>query len=595
MIRTKTCGELRKDDADTDVVLAGWVQNRRDHGGVMFIDLRDRYGLTQIKFDLDKPEVLDLGQHIRNEWVLKVSGKVLARPDDMVNPKMETGEIELDVVSFEVLSQSEVIPFDTDEYSNAGEEVRMRYRYIDMRRPQMQRNLRVRHKAINAIRRVMDSKDFLEIETPILGKSTPEGARDYLVPSRVHHGMYYALPQSPQIFKQILMVGGCDRYYQIARCFRDEDLRADRQPEFTQFDLEMSFAEPDDIFEIIEECMIEAFKDGIGVEVQPNFERMSYVDAIRDYGCDKPDLRFDMKLSEVTDLVANCGFGVFANVAKSGGMIKGLVAKGCQANYSRKDLDGLHDHIKDHGAKGLAWIKILEDGTFNGAPVKFFGEGELDLIAERMGAQKGDIMMFMADKPSVVNNSLAALRNKWGELEGLTDKEVFKFVWITEFPLFEWNEDHNRFESSHHPFTMIHPDDESKLYDDFSSKDSALGDIRSTSYDLVLNGVELASGSVRIHDSKIQNRIFEILGISTEEAEERFGFFVEALRFGTPPHAGIAPGVDRMVAMMLGYDNIREVIAFPKNQKAMDLMTGAPAGVDDKQLDDLAIKNVEIQ
>ena len=595
MIRTKTCGELRKDDADTDVVLAGWVQNRRDHGGVMFIDLRDRYGLTQIKFDLDKPEVLDLGQHIRNEWVLKVSGKVLARPDDMVNPKMETGEIELDVVSFEVLSQSEVIPFDTDEYSNAGEEVRMRYRYIDMRRPQMQRNLRVRHKAINAIRRVMDSKDFLEIETPILGKSTPEGARDYLVPSRVHHGMYYALPQSPQIFKQILMVGGCDRYYQIARCFRDEDLRADRQPEFTQFDLEMSFAEPDDIFEIIEECMIEAFKDGIGVEVQPNFERMSYVDAIRDYGCDKPDLRFDMKLSEVTDLVANCGFGVFANVAKSGGMIKGLVAKGCQANYSRKDLDGLHDHIKDHGAKGLAWIKILEDGTFNGAPVKFFGEGELDLIAERMGAQKGDIMMFMADKPSVVNNSLAALRNKWGELEGLTDKEVFKFVWITEFPLFEWNEDHNRFESSHHPFTMIHPDDESKLYDDFSSKDSSLGDIRSTSYDLVLNGVELASGSVRIHDSKIQNRIFEILGISTEEAEERFGFFVEALRFGTPPHAGIAPGVDRMVAMMLGYDNIREVIAFPKNQKAMDLMTGAPAGVDDKQLDDLAIKNVEIQ
>ena len=595
MIRTKTCGELRKADAGSEVVLAGWVQNRRDHGGVMFIDLRDRYGLTQIKFDLDKPEVLELGQHVRNEWVLKVTGKVLARPDDMINPKMDTGEIELDIVSFEVLSESEVIPFDTDEYSNAGEEIRMRYRYVDMRRPQMQKNLRVRHKAINAIRRVMDSKDFLEIETPILGKSTPEGARDYLVPSRVHHGMYYALPQSPQIFKQILMVGGCDRYYQIARCFRDEDLRADRQPEFTQFDLEMSFAEPDDIFEIIEECMVAAFKDGIGAEVETKFERMPYSEAIRDYGCDKPDLRFGMKLSEITDLVADCGFGVFANVAKSGGMVKGLVAKGCQGKYSRKDLDGLHGHIKAYGAKGLAWIKILEDGAYNGAPVKFFETSELDAIAERMGAEKGDVMMFMADKPSVVNNSLAALRNKWGELENLADKNVFKFVWITEFPLFEWSEDNNRFESSHHPFTMIHPEDEDKLYDDFSSKDSALGDIRSTSYDLVLNGVELASGSVRIHDSKIQNRIFEILGISSEEAEERFGFFVEALKYGTPPHAGIAPGVDRMVAMMLGYDNIREVIAFPKNQRAMDLMTGAPAGVDKKQLDDLAIKNVEIQ
>ncbi len=595
MIRTHTCGELRKEHAGQEVTLAGWVQNRRDHGGVMFIDLRDRYGLTQIKLDLDKSEVLELGQHVRNEWVLKVTGKVLERPEDMYNPKMITGQIELDVDSFEVISRSEVIPFETDEYSKAGEEIRMRYRYLDLRRPQMQRNFEVRHKAIAAIRKVMDEQGFLEIETPILGKSTPEGARDYLVPSRVHHGEYYALPQSPQIFKQILMVGGCDRYYQIARCFRDEDLRADRQPEFTQFDLEMSFAEPDDIFAIIENCMAEAFKAGIGAEVKGPFERMDYAAAIRDYGCDKPDLRFDMKLSEITDLVTECGFKVFSAVAASGGVIKALVAKGCQENYSRKDLDGLHEVIKCHGAKGLAWIKILPGGEYNGAPVKFFEKEQLDAIAARTGATEGDIMMFMADTAHIVNNSLATLRNKWGEMENLYKKDDFHFVWITDFPLFEWSEEHNRWESSHHPFTMIHPEDADQLLGAENKKGGNLGGIRSTSYDLVLNGVELASGSVRIHDSEIQAKIFSLLGISEEEAKERFGFFIDALKYGTPPHAGIAPGVDRMVAMMLGYDNIREVIAFPKNQKAMDLMTGAPAGVDEKQLRDLAIQNVAIQ
>lgn len=593
MIRTHTCGELRKEHAGQEVTLAGWVQNRRDHGGVMFIDLRDRYGLTQLKFDLDKAEVLELGQNVRNEWVLEVSGKVLERPQDMYNPKMITGQIEVDVHSFKVLSKSEVIPFETDEYSKAGEEVRMRYRYLDLRRPQMQRNFQVRHRAITAIRTVMDAEGFMEIETPILGKSTPEGARDYLVPSRVHHGMYYALPQSPQLFKQILMIGGCDRYYQIARCFRDEDLRADRQPEFTQFDLEMSFAGQEDVFAVIERCMVAAFKAGIGAEVKPPFQRMSYDEAIRDYGIDKPDLRFDMKLSDVTDLVRDCGFKVFAATAQAGGIIKGLVAKGCQEKYSRKDLDGLHEDIKQYGAKGLAWIKILPGGEYNGAPIKFFSKEELDAIAARMGAGDNDIMMFMADTPKIVNNSLAALRNRWGALEGLTQKEDFRFVWITEFPLFEWSDEDSRWESSHHPFTMIHEEDLPTLMNCDTGKDSPLGNIRSTSYDLVLNGVELASGSVRIHDSEVQSRIFQILGISEEEAKSRFGFFVEALRYGTPPHAGIAPGVDRMVAMMLGYDNIREVIAFPKNQKAMDLMTGAPATVDPKQLRDLAIRNVE--
>lgn len=593
MIRTHTCGELRKELAGTEITLAGWVQNRRDHGGVMFIDLRDRYGLTQIKFDLDKPEVLELGQHVKNEWVLKVTGKVLERPEDMYNPKMATGQVELDVESFEVLSESAVIPFDTDEYSNAGEEVRLRYRYLDLRRPQMQNNLKVRHKAINAIRKVMDEEDFIEIETPILGRSTPEGARDYLVPSRVHQGQYYALPQSPQIFKQILMVGGCDRYYQIARCFRDEDLRADRQPEFTQFDLEMSFADQEDIFAILEKCMIRSFKEAIDVEVEPNFERMDYDTAMDLYGCDKPDLRFDMKLSNITDIAAECSFKVFAAVAASGGLVKGLVVKGAQDKYSRKDLDGLHGEISQYGAKGLAWIKILPRKEYNGAPIKFFTPEQLDAIAERMGAEEGDIMMFMADKPSVVHASLAALRNIWGEKENLADKSVYKFLWVTDFPLFDWNEDNNRWESSHHPFTMINEDDVPELMKCSLGADSTLGKIRSTSYDLVLNGVELASGSVRIHDNKVQQRMFEILGISEEQAQERFGFFLEALKYGTPPHAGVAPGIDRMVAMMLGHDNIRDVIAFPKNQKAMDLMTEAPSPVDEKQLRDLAIKNIE--
>ncbi|GHS99829.1 aspartate--tRNA(Asp/Asn) ligase [Planctomycetales bacterium] len=592
MLRTHTCGELRVADAGKTVTLAGWVQNRRDHGGVMFIDLRDRYGLVQIKFDLEKADVLELGQHVRAEWVLQITGAVAARPSDMVNPKMATGEIEIEVQNFSVLSKSEVIPFETDEYGKAGEEIRLKYRFLDLRRPQMQRHLQVRHRVIKALRDSMDAQGFLEIETPILGKPTPEGARDYLVPSRIYNGHYYALPQSPQIFKQLLMIGGCDRYYQVARCFRDEDLRADRQPEFTQLDVEMSFATQEDVFGVLEIALTAAMKAGAGVEIATPFPRLTYADAIRDYGCDKPDLRFGMKLVEVTDLVKNCGFKVFSATAQNGGIIKMLVVKGVEEKYSRKDLDGLHEQIKQYGAKGLAWIKIQAGGEYNGAPVKFFSKEELDAIATRSGAATGDIMMFMADTPKIVNASLAALRNLWGKMENLTRADDFKFVWVTEFPLFEYSDEHRRWESCHHPFTMINEQDLPRFMDGTLTKDSDLGGIRSTSYDIVLNGWELASGSVRIHNSDVQAQVFRILGISEEEAKERFGFFIDALKYGTPPHAGIAPGIDRLLALILGVDNIREVVSFPKTQKAADLMTGAPATVDAKQLRDLGIKHL---
>ena len=593
MLRTHTCGELRNADVGKTVTLAGWVQNRRDHGGVMFIDLRDRYGLVQIKFDLDQAEVLELGQHVRNEWVLQVTGAVAARPTDMVNPKMATGEVEIEVASFKVLSKSEALPFETDEYSKAGEEIRLKYRFLDLRRPQMQRNLQIRHKVVKAMRDAMDAQGFIEIETPILGKPTPEGARDYLVPSRIFHGHYYALPQSPQIFKQLLMIGGCDRYYQVARCFRDEDLRADRQPEFTQLDVEMSFADQEDVFPVIEKAMVAAMKAGIDVDIPTPFPRITYAEAMRDYGCDKPDVRFDMKLVEITDLVKDCGFKVFAATAANGGIVKMLTVKGCEEKYSRKDLDTMHEDIKHYGAKGLAWIKILKSGEYNGAPVKFFSKEQLDAIAARAKAEPGDIMMFMADTPKIVNASLAALRNIWGAKEGLAKPGDFKFVWVTEFPLFEWSDEYKRWDSCHHPFTMIHPDDLPRFMDPQLTKDGNLGGFRSTSYDIVLNGWELASGSVRIHDSDVQAQVFKILGITPEEAKDRFGFFIDALKYGTPPHAGIAPGIDRLVALMLGQENIRDVIAFPKNQKAADMMNGAPATVDPKQLRDLGIRNLE--
>lgn len=591
MKRTHTCGELRANHIGMTVTLAGWVQNRRDHGGLMFIDLRDRYGITQIVFDLERPDVLALAQEVRSEWVLQATGTVEARPPAMINPKLPTGEIELRVTSFRIFSRSAPLPFETDAYAKVGEELRMKYRYLDLRRPQMQRNLYLRHKIVQAIRRVMDEEGFLEIETPILAKSTPEGARDYLVPSRVHWGCYYALPQSPQLFKQILMIGGCDRYYQIARCFRDEDLRADRQPEFTQLDIEMSFVDPEDIFSIVEKCMVAAFRAGIERELVTPFPRISYAEAIARYGTDKPDLRFGLELHDVSDLVRTSEFKVFTSALEEGGIVKAIAAP-CGEVFSRKDMDSLIDLAKVYGAKGMAWIKILPT-EYQGAPVKFFTPSQIDALRDALGAKPGDMMLFIADRPKVVHAALAAVRNELGKRLNLIPPNEFRFLWVTEFPAFEWNEETRRWDSAHHPFTSIHPDDIPRLMSSGLGPDATLDQIRSSAYDLVLNGVEIASGSIRIHDAELQRRIFEILGISEKEAEELFGFFVEALRFGTPPHGGIAPGLDRLVAMMLGYDNIREIIAFPKNAKAVDLMTGAPSPVMPIQLKELGIRNVE--
>ncbi|MCD8349847.1 MAG: aspartate--tRNA ligase [Planctomycetaceae bacterium] len=595
MKRTHTCGELRKTDADKTVTLAGWVQNRRDHGSLMFIDLRDRYGLTQIVFDTEKPEVLKLGQDVRAEWVLQVTGTVLARPDDMVNPKMSTGAIEVAVESFTVFSKSAALPFEIDEHAKVGEEARLTYRYLDMRRPAMQRNLAARHRFVQAIRNTLDQLAFMEIETPILAKSTPEGARDYLVPSRIHWGHYYALPQSPQLFKQLCMIGGCDRYYQIARCFRDEDLRADRQPEFTQLDLEMSFADEDDVFAVAEACMVSAFKAGCGADIELPFPRMTYDQAMEKYGCDKPDIRFGLELYDLCDLVSEVDFKVFRAVLSGGGIVKGIVIPGGDS-FSRKELDvELLEIAKPYGAKGLAWIKITQEGEYTGAPVKFFTKEQIDAIRERMGAKPGDAMAFSADKRKVVNASLAAVRNYLGQTKlGLAKPDDFKFLWVTDFPAFEWDAEEKRWVSAHHPFTSVNPEDvDFMMAADPTKEDCGLEKVRSAAYDMVLNGTEVASGSVRIHDAALQNKVFQVLSIEEEQIKERFGFFTEALRYGTPPHAGIAPGIDRLVALMIGTDSIREVIAFPKNARAIDLMSGAPGDVDAKQLKELGIKNEE--
>ncbi len=595
MKRTHTCGELTKSLVGETITLAGWVQNRRDHGSLMFIDLRDRYGLTQIVFDTEKPDVLALGQEVRSEWVLQVTGKVLARPADMVNPKMATGEIEVAVETFAVFSKSAALPFEVDDYAKVGEDIRLTYRYLDLRRPTMQKNLAARHRFVQALRETLSAMQFMEIETPILAKSTPEGARDYLVPSRVHWGNYYALPQSPQLFKQICMIGGCDRYFQIARCFRDEDLRADRQPEFTQLDLEMSFADEDDVFAVAESCMKSAFKAGIGADIALPFPRMTWKEAMDKYGCDKPDLRFGLELKELTDLAKDVEFKVFSSVLAAGGIVKGICIPGGDA-FSRKELDvELLEIAKPYGAKGLAWIKITPEGEYAGAPVKFFKKEQIDAFRDRLGAKPGDAMAFSADKRRVVNASLAAVRNYLGQVKlGLAKPGDFKFTWVTDFPGFEWDQEEKRWQSAHHPFTSVNPEDvDTMMAADPSREDCGLDRIRSAAYDMVLNGSEVASGSVRIHDADLQKKVFQVLRISEEQIKERFGFFTDALRYGTPPHAGIAPGIDRLVAMMLGYDSIREVIAFPKNARAIDLMTGAPGTVEEKQLRELGVKNVE--
>jgi aspartyl-tRNA synthetase len=584
--RTNNCGELRASDEGKEVVLAGWVQSYRDHGGLVFIDLRDRNGLTQLVFNPEtNPKVHELARSIRTEWVIGAKGKVRHRAEGMENPKMATGQIEVLVSELEIFNKALTPPFEIDATDKISEELRLKYRYIDLRRPQMQHIMRVRNRATSLIRKYHQDHGFYEIETPILAKSTPEGARDFLVPSRLAAGSFYALPQSPQLFKQILMISGMDRYFQVAKCFRDEDARADRQVEFTQIDLEMSFIDMNDIMEITEGCFAHVLKEILGVEIQLPIQRMSYQQALDDYGIDRPDTRFEMLLKDITDIAAQSQFGVFLNVIKSKGIVKGLCAPGGGEKYSRSDIEkGFTDFVAQYGARGLAWMKVVagEDGKgleLMSSIAKFFTPQRQEIIA-RFDAKANDLILFVAADEDTVNKSLAPLRCRLGEELELTRDDQFNFVWVIDFPLMEFNKDENRWDSLHHPFTAPLPEDIPLL-------DVDPHKVRSQAYDIVLNGNEVAGGSVRIHQPELQAKIFDLLGITREQAEERFGFFLKALQYGAPPHGGIAWGLDRLVMLLTGTDNIRDVIAFPKTQKGQCLLSEAPAGVDGKQLDEL--------
>ena len=584
MLRTHTCGELRRDHVDQTATLSGWVNNYRNFGeNLLFIDLRDRYGKTQIVFNTDADaEMAEVARKLRKEDVVQVTGRVKYRGDDLVNPKLDTGAIEIVVSELTVHSKSKTPPFEPETTELPNEELRLSHRFVDLRRPTLQRNIIMRHKLTQSVRDYFNNLDFLEIETPMLGRSTPEGARDYLVPSRVHPGAFYALPQSPQIYKQILMVSGFDRYYQIARCFRDEDLRADRQPEFTQIDVEMAFVERDDVLSTIGGLIAHVVKDVADKEVSLPLPRYTYADVMERYGSDKPDLRFDMQLVDVGEIVKDAEFGVFTKTIEGGGRVRGLNAKGAAGDYSRKKIDGLTAFVGEYGAKGLAFFKVKE-GKLDSSIAKFFNEEKQKAIMDAMGAEDGDLLLFVADKPSVTSAALAALRGKLGKDLELYDPTELSCAWVIDFPLVTYNEEQERWDAEHHPFCSIHPDDVDKL-------ESEPAAVRASSYDLIVNGYEAASGSIRIHDSAVQQQVFDMLNISPEEAESRFGFLLQSLRYGAPPHGGIALGLDRWVMLMAGDDNIRDVIAFPKTQRASDLLSGAPAEVDDHQLADLQIK-----
>ncbi len=584
--RTATCGELTKHDSAKRVTLNGWVFRSRNHGGIIFINLRDRYGVTQVVVDDDAADELKaVAAQIKNEYCIAVEGTVRMRPDSMKNPEMATGDIEVKAERLEILSESDVLPFQIEERTNANEDLRLKYRYLDLRSQAMQEHIILRSKVSFLVREFLTSRGFLEIETPTFIKSTPEGARDYLVPARLHPGKFYALPQSPQLYKQILMVAGFDKYFQIARCYRDEDARGDRQPEFTQIDIEMSFVSREDVLNITEEMMRHIFKHSLNVELEQHFERISYDDAISLYGTDKPDLRFDMKMQDASFMSSLADFAAFKNVTDAGGIIKALVVNGQAENYSRKKIEELESTAKIFKAQGLAWMKV-ENNHFQGGIAKFFAGKEAD-VASKLNFENGDLLLFVADKnPKVVCASLGAVRSKLGKDLNLTKPDEFKFAWIVDFPLFEWSEDEQKWEAAHHMFSAPQ---EKYLPTLESDPASVKGDL----YDLVLNGYELASGSIRIHNAELQKRIFKIVGFNEAEAETKFGFLTQAFKFGPPPHGGIAPGLDRLLMLMAGEASIKEVIAFPKNTFAYSPLDESPSEVDQKQLDELHLKTVK--
>ena len=580
--RTHRCGELSASQAGQTVTIMGWVQKNRNKGGLVFVDVRDRSGVIQVVFEEGKADaaLLEKAAKLRAEYVVAITGRVEMR-SGAVNENLATGEIEIIPESLRILSESETPPFPIEENSKTKEEVRLKYRYLDLRRPDLQRNLRMKSHIMTLTRQFFAGEGFLEVETPMLGKTTPEGARDYLVPSRVHPGCFYGLPQSPQLYKQLLMCSGMDRYIQIARCFRDEDLRADRQPEFTQIDMELSFVDVDDVIEVNERYLKRLFQEVLGIEVKLPIQRMTWQEAMDRFGSDKPDLRFGMELIDVSDVVKDCGFGVFTGALENGGSVRGINAKG-QGGMPRKKIDKLTAFVKDYGAKGLAYIAIQEDGSVKSSFAKFLSEEQMSALVKAMDGEPGDLLLFAADKNKVVWDSLGALRVELAKQLELLDKNEYRFVWVTEFPLLEWSEEQGRFVAMHHPFTM-------PMEEDLAFIDSDPGKVRAKAYDIVLNGNEIGGGSVRIHQNDIQEKMFEVLGFTREQAYSQFGFLLDAFKYGVPPHAGLAYGLDRLVMLMAGEDSIRDVIAFPKVKDASCLMTEAPTPADEKQLEELGL------